>query len=37
MVVIMTDIGKLIKYHDFPEEETLSTTRLKVVKESIGT
>lgn len=30
----MQDIEKLIKYHDFPEEGTLSVTRLTVVKES---
>uniref|UniRef100_A0A9J8CJW6 ribonuclease H n=1 Tax=Cyprinus carpio carpio TaxID=630221 RepID=A0A9J8CJW6_CYPCA len=31
----MQDIGKLIKYHDFPKEGTLSVTRLNVVKESV--
>jgi len=31
----MQDIDKLIKYHDFPREGTLSATRLKVVKESV--
>ncbi len=29
----MQDIEKLIKHHDFPEEGTLSLTRLKVVRE----
>ncbi len=27
----MQDIEKLIKHHDFPEEGTLSLTKLKVV------
>ncbi len=31
----MQDMGKLIKYHDFPKEGTLSVTRLNVVKESV--
>ncbi|MGL5566539.1 MAG: hypothetical protein ACRDC4_12525, partial [Plesiomonas sp.] len=31
----MGDITKLIKYHDFPEEGTLSNTRLKMVKLSV--
>lgn len=31
----MLDIEKLIKYHDFPEEGTLSKIRLNVVKKSI--
>ncbi|XP_067217605.1 uncharacterized protein [Chanodichthys erythropterus] len=31
----MQDIEKLIKYHDFPKEGTLSSTRLKTVKLSI--
>ncbi len=30
-----SDIEKLIKHHDFPEEETLSLTRLKVVRDSV--
>ncbi len=28
-------LKKLIKHHDFPEEGTLSLTRLKVVRESV--
>ncbi len=31
----MQDIEKLIKHHDFPEEGTLSLTRLKVVRDSV--
>ncbi len=31
----MQDMGKLIRYHDFPKEGTLSVTRLNVVKESV--
>ncbi len=31
----MQDMGKLIRYHDFPKERTLSVTRLNVVKESV--
>ncbi len=31
----MQDIEKLIKHHDFPEERTLSLTRLKVVRDSV--
>ncbi len=30
-----SDIEKLIKHHDFPEEGTLSLTRLKVVRDSV--
>ncbi len=29
------DIEKFIKHHDFPEEGTLSLTRLKVVRDSV--
>ncbi len=32
----MQDIEKLIKHHDFPEEGTLSLTRLKVVRDSLS-
>ncbi len=28
-------MGKLIRYHDFPKEGTLSVTRLNLVKESV--
>lgn len=31
----MLNIEKLIKYHDFPKEGTLSKVRLNVVKESV--
>ncbi len=31
----MQDMGKLIRYHDFPKEGTLSVKRLNVVKESV--
>ncbi len=31
----MQDVEKLIKHHDFPEEGTLSLTRLKVVRDSV--
>ncbi len=31
----MQDTEKLIKHHDFPEEGTLSLTRLKVVRDSV--
>jgi len=31
----MQDMGKLIRYHDFSKEGTLSVTRLNVVKESV--
>ncbi|KAL0147087.1 hypothetical protein M9458_057611 [Cirrhinus mrigala] len=31
----MQDMDKLVKYHDFPKEGTLSAARLRVVKESI--
>lgn len=31
----MQDMGKLIKYHGFPKEGTLSVKRLKAVKESV--
>ncbi len=31
----MQDIEKLIKYHDFPKEGTLSLTKLKVVRDSV--
>ncbi len=31
----MQDIEKFIKHHDFPEEGTLSLTRLKVVRDSV--
>ncbi len=31
----MQDIEKLIKHHDFPEEGTLSLTKLKVVRDSV--
>ena len=31
----MLDIQKLIKYHDYPEEGTLSKIRLNVVKGSV--
>ncbi len=30
-----SDIEKLIKHHDFPEEGTLSLTKLKVVRDSV--
>ncbi len=30
-----SDIEKFIKHHDFPEEGTLSLTRLKVVRDSV--
>ncbi len=30
-----SSIEKLIKHHDFPEEGTLSLTRLKVVRDSV--
>ncbi len=30
-----SDIEKLFKHHDFPEEGTLSLTRLKVVRDSV--
>ncbi len=33
----MQDIEKLIKHHDFPEEGTLSLTRLKVVRNKVAT
>ncbi len=31
----MQDMGKLIRYHDFPKEGTLSVTKLNVVQESV--
>ncbi len=33
----MQDIEKFIKHHDFPEEGTLSLTRLKVARNKVAT